>query len=347
MRRPERAAPHEEIHTMMKRMFASLTLASATVAMLGSGAMAGGADPGSLLVYPCYDNRGGTLSILSVVNTHDSGTVAVEFVYINGDNCLEFNRSVVLTAKDTFSAVTGVHNPAADEGYVYAFAKSPTTGQAISWDHLVGAMAVHTGTQGNSYEVLPYIFKSGFRNRGLGMPTDADGDGLRDLDGIEYEQAPDRIIIPQFIGNGNVAAHNVNGTLAVLGLTGIRHTTIINFAIYNDNEEMFSSQLTFDCWDKVRLRDITNAFSDSFLKGSNQNPLETQGLVEDVGWYEMDGLVSFSTVHQVSNPAFLAMQIQESGALRGRAAARAFMKDRNPNGALLSTSIFGDPDPAP
>lgn len=332
---------------MMKRMFASLTLACATVAMLGSGAMAGGADPGSLLVYPCYDNRGGTLSILSVVNTHDTGSVAVEFIYINGDNCLEFNRTTVLTPKDTFSAVTNVHNPASDQGYVYAFAKSTTTGQAIAWDYLVGAMHVHTGTMGLSYEVLPYIFKSGFKNRGTGLPTDADGDGLRDLDGVEYEQAPDRVVIPQFIGNGNLAAHNVNGLLVVLGLTGIRHTTIINFAIYNDNEEMFSSQLTFDCWDKVRLRNITNAFSDSFLRGSNQNPLETQGLAEEIGWYEMDGLVAFSTTHQISNPAFLAMQIQEMGMLRSQSAARAFMIDRNPNGALLSTSIFGDPDPAP
>lgn len=337
---------------MMKRMFASLTLAGAAWAALGTGAMAGGADPGSLLVYPCYDNRSGALSIMSVVNTSDTGSIAVEFIYINGDTCLEFNRTVFLTPKDIFSAVTRVHNPAADEGYVYAFAKSPITGEKVSWDYLAGTMQVHTGFDQLSYEVLPYVFKSGIKGRGGdGTPLDnpatgvGDGDGLCDLDGIEYEKAPDKIVVPQFLGNGNLFGLNVSGELVVLGLTGIRHTTIINFAIYNDNEEMFSSQLTFDCWDKVRLRDITNAFSDSFLQGTNQNPLETQGLTEEVGWYEMDGLVAFSTVHQISDPAFLAMQIQRIGIFGSQAASRAFMIDRNPNGALLSTSIFGDPDP--
>ena len=251
-----------------------------------------------------------------------------------------------MTPKDIFTAVTRNHNPASDQGYVYAFAKSPTTGQAVAWDHLAGAMSVHTGLDQLSYEVLPFVFKSGFKGRGNeGMPTDLDGDNLRDLDGNEYEKAPDRVVIPQFLGNGNLFGLNVTGHLVVLGLTGIRHTTIINFAIYNDNEEMFSSQLSFDCWDKVRLRDITNAFRDSFLVSTNQNPLEVQGLTEEVGWYEMDGSVAFSTVHQVSDPAFLAMQIQEIGVLRSQAAARAFMIDRQDNGALLSTSIFGDPDP--
>jgi hypothetical protein len=333
----------------MKRTFASLALVGVTWVAVGSEAMASGIDPGSLLVYPCYDNRNGAISIVSVANTHDFGSIAVEFIYINGDTCLEFNRTVLLTPKDIYSAVTRFHNPNADEGYVYAFAKSPTTNQAVVWDHLVGTMQIHTGLNQISFEAMPFVFRSAARTRGNeGMATDlppiGDNDGNRDLDGREYEQAPDVVIIPQFLGNGNLLGFNVDSELCILGLTGIRHTTIVNFGIYNDNEEFFSSQLTFDCWDRVRLTDITSAFTDSFLKSSNDNPAETQGLTEDVGWYEIDGAVAFSTIDQEVDPAFLAIQVQSLGLFRSQEGTQSFGKGLQPNGALLPVSIFGDPD---
>jgi hypothetical protein len=338
---------------MMKRTFAALALTGAAWAALGTGAIAGGADPGSLLVYPCYDNRGGAISVISVVNTNGDtsgdthGNIAVEFVYINGDTCLEFNRTVLLTPKDSFTAVTKYHNPNADQGYVYAFAKHPISGQAVAWDYLVGSMQVYTGLNQLGFETMPYVFKAGSRVRNGGplddlTPTDMDHDGIRDLNGIEYEKAPDIIVVPSFIGNGNLLSMNVTGELVVLGLTGIRFTNLISFAIYNDNEEMFSAQLTFDCWDRFRLTDITNAFRDSFLQGSNNNPAETQGLNEETGWYEMNGIVAFTTAAQIQDPAFLAMQIQEIGIFRSQSAERAFMIGRQSNGDLLPVSIFGD-----
>jgi hypothetical protein len=314
---------------------------------MSPASMASGNEPGSLLVYPAYDNRVESLSVVSVVNTNGdlvNGNVAVEFIYINGDNCLEFNRTHLLTPKDTFTAVTKFHNPNATQGYVYVFAKNPSTGAAIAWDYLIGSMFVTAGTNTLGFETLPFVFKAGAVARNGAplpdrTPTDFDFDGIRDLNGVKYEKAGDVYMIPLFIGNDA----NVQGELVVIGLTGIRFTNIINFLIYNDNEEVFSSQLVFDCWDRVPLTSITNAFSNSFLVTTNDNPNETQGLNNETGWYEMDGLNSFSTAAQIVSPAFLAMQIQRIGG--SQASSLAFQRGRQANGDLLPTGLFGDQPP--
>ncbi len=87
--------------------FASVLLsmiALSTVVLSGS-AQAGGNTtssidrPGSLLVFPYFSNAGASNTFITVTNTNpDSlGTVDVEFVYINGQDCLEFNRTRRLT----------------------------------------------------------------------------------------------------------------------------------------------------------------------------------------------------------------------------------------------------------
>jgi hypothetical protein len=332
---------------MSTRTFASLALAGAACLATSRVAMASGNEPGSLLVYPAYDNRVDSLSVVSVVNTDDNivgGNVAVEFIYIDGDTCLEFNRTHLLTQNDTFTAVTRFHNPNATQGYVYVFAKNPSTGQAIAWDYLIGSMFVTAGTNTLGFESIPYVFKAGATVRNGAplpdrTPTDFDGDGVRDLNGLEYERAGDVYMIPLFIGNDQ----NVVGELVLLGLTGIRFQTIVNFLIYNDNEEIFSSQVLFDCWDRIPLTSITNVFTDAFLDSTNDNPLETQGLSNETGWYEMDGLNAFSTAAQVVSPAFLAMQIQRIGG--SQAATIAFQEGRQGNGDLLPIGLFGDQPP--
>ena len=77
--------------------------------------------PGSLLLYPEFDNRDGSITFLTVTNTQcaeSSGVVDVEFVYIarkgiNGIDlpCLETNRTMRLTPCDTVTIATKFHNP--------------------------------------------------------------------------------------------------------------------------------------------------------------------------------------------------------------------------------------------
>src|SRR5690349_18148308 len=131
---------------MTSKLFASLALAGAVLG-LGVNATAGLQTPSSLLVYPCFDNTRGTETLITVTNTNTDtslgqnnvavGTVDVEFVYINGDNCLETNRTRRLTPGDTLSVLASVDNPNAVRGYVYVFAKKAGVG-AITFNHLIG-----------------------------------------------------------------------------------------------------------------------------------------------------------------------------------------------------------------
>ena len=68
-------------------------------------AAADGRNPGSLLIYPEFDNSAGHATLLTITNTNTdvvSGSVRVEFIYLNGSGpdsalCLETNLTAVLT----------------------------------------------------------------------------------------------------------------------------------------------------------------------------------------------------------------------------------------------------------
>ena len=76
---------------------------------------------GSLLLFPEFDNRPGSVQFLTVTNTSLTAGIVVEIVYIDGDDCSETNRLIPLTPGDTFTRLTSAHNPEMERGYAYAF----------------------------------------------------------------------------------------------------------------------------------------------------------------------------------------------------------------------------------
>ncbi|RLA51020.1 MAG: hypothetical protein DRQ65_08360, partial [Gammaproteobacteria bacterium] len=216
---------------------------------MASDALAGGRNPGSLLLYPEFDNREGEVTLLTVTNTATSGDdITVEFVYIgrfgqNGNdvNCEEFNRNAVLTPNDTLTLITNYHNPQHEQGYVYVFAKDDA-GAPVEHDYLIGSLMTIDGIDKFEYSMNPVSYE--------GFGGDLNGNGLRDMDGLEYEQNPEEILVPRYLGQGG----SYQSELIFIGLTGgAAFSTTVDFLIYNDNEEVFSSEYTFECWDRVRL----------------------------------------------------------------------------------------------
>jgi hypothetical protein len=320
----------------MKKFLTALLVAGSAFG-LGSQASADSLDkPGSLLLFPYFDNSRGQSSFLTVTNTNSdfnqngqlfAGTVDVEFVYIDGESCLEFNRTRRLTPNDTITVNTALDNPNDPRGYVYVFAKSPTTGAAISWNYLEGASVVRSANDQLNSALAPIVY-AGVAAQGAN--TDTDGDGVRDLNGVEYAVSSDQLHIPSF-----VAAPN--SSLILVGLTGLQFTTIINYLAYNDNEEAFSGQISFDCWDIRRLETISGIFTDTFLENTNDDTNDTGVDGFEVGWIRMDGLTAFSTAQQRSNPAFQAAIVNV-----GTYAALPYGIGENPNGDLLPIGPFYD-----
>ena len=308
---------------------------------------------GSLLLFPEFDNREAVVSILTVTNTNCTFTgnpftenVAVEYVYIDGDDCSEFNLTTTLTPCDTLTVVTNYHNPEDEQGYVYVFAKSVTTGEPIVHNHLIGQTLIVNG-----YDSFEYATNAvSFRGVGDGTFTDLDSDGIRDLDGVEYEEAPEEILIPRFLGqddelgnNESSSSRSLRSWLVLVNLTGgAAFTTTIDFLIYNDNEEVFSSEHTFECWTKEYLLDISGIFGNQFLKlGTNENPLEILGAPYlESGWFKMDGAVAQSTSVAIEDPAFYGVLVEKIG--NYAVADLPFELCHQTNGDLLPRSILGD-----
>ena len=284
---------------------------------------------GSLLVFPYFNNTSGSTTFLTVTNSNadSAGTIDVEFVYINGDDCLEFNRTRRLTPNDTITVSTVLDNPNDRRGYVYAFAKSTTTGAPVSFNFLEGNSIVFSSADALSTNIAPVVYTA---VPAQGAATDVDGDGNRDLNGAEYSSSVNEIHIPRFVADSS-------SSLIVLGLTGAQFRTVISFLAYNDNEEAFSGQFTVDCWDIRRLQNISGVFTESFLESTNHAMGETGVNGTETGWIRLVGQTAFSTAAQRSNPAFIAMSIDSSSF-----SSLPYGAGTNNNGDLLVLGPFAD-----
>lgn len=284
---------------------------------------------GSLLVFPYFNNTSGSTTFLTVTNSNadSAGTIDVEFVYINGDDCLEFNRTRRLTPNDTITVSTVLDNPNDRRGYVYAFAKSTTTGAPVSFNFLEGNSIVFSSADALSTNIAPVVYTA---VPAQGAATDVDGDGNRDLNGAEYSSSVNEIHIPRFVADPS-------SSLIVLGLTGAQFRTVISFLAYNDNEEAFSGQFTVDCWDIRRLHNISGVFTESFLESTNHAMGEMGVNGTETGWIRLVGQTAFSTAAQRSNPAFIAMSIDNSSF-----SSLPYGAGTNNNGDLLVLGPFAD-----
>jgi hypothetical protein len=251
--------------------------------------------------------------------------------------CSEFNSTSTLTPNDTLTVLTAAHNPSMQRGYAYVFAKN-VQGRAISFNWLIGEELVMDGVLTFAYSFSAVSFTS---PRPEGAETDLDHDGLRDLDGREYEMAPGKILVPRFTGQS--ATHQSD--LILIALTGGRQfTTIVNMLVYNDNEEVLSKDHDFRCWEKIPLASISSLFTRDFLANmTNDNPSEIIGATtREAGWIEIDGGVAESTNTSFYDPAILAVLSERTAGTS--ASELPFEVGKQDNGALLPQGPFGDID---
>lgn len=334
-------------------------------------------DPGSLLLFPEYRNGPGSVTLLTVTNANCEfdGEVTVEFKFINGSTCNEANDTQDLTPCDTYSRlVTPATSPG--EGFFWIFAKSKTqnsfanpAGNPIVFNHLIGSQLVVDAWEGIDYSVNAISFEA-FGNEGEntdrenpGEEPDGPGDGIRDLDGVEYERAPERILIPRFLGQDPVAQmRGLHSNLILINLSGgVQFTesalnnaggTTVLIHGWNDNEKMFSLEHTFSCWEKTRLgylqsEDVegmvpgTTVFDNSTLAATDNDPNEiVGGMGLESGWFWVNGFVANSTVESIIDPAIYAVLIET---VRGKSAADLpFELCAQDNGDLLPNNLRGD-----
>jgi len=302
---------------------------------LAADAMAGGRNAGSLLLYPEFDNIQGEVSVITVTNVSATDSVEVEFMYIGRPDeyyeaqCEEFNRAETLTPNDTFTVITLYHNPQQEQGYAYVFAREGV-GNPVVHNDLIGQVLTIDGWHSVEYSMNAVAY--------TGLAGDANGNGLRDLDGSEYEAGPDVLQVPRFFGQGG----HFESELILIGLSGgVQFDTYVDFMIYNDNEVGFSAQYEFNCWKKVLLTEISGAFSQTFLvNGTNHDENESiGGGGHEYGWFEFTGHSASSTSTDIANPAIYGVMIEKIQTYCG--SDLPWEAGTNANGKLLPRSLDG------
>ncbi|RKZ13231.1 hypothetical protein DRQ53_13620, partial [bacterium] len=301
--------------------------------------------PGALLLFPEYDQREGSITLFTITNTTMFGApVDVEIVYRDSEDCLEFNRTISMTPTDTITFLTSIDNPQPGQGFAYAFAKCAETGDAIAYNELIGQSLVIDGVLAASYSINARAFKgigAGFTPECPDYPlTDLNNDGIRDLDGLEYDQGPDQLIIPRFLGQ----FEGTRSDLVLLGLTGGADFDItIQFLFFNDNEEIFEETHTIRCWDKVPLEEISGVTANDFLANQTMNDINeiAGGRGRESGWILIDGLVANSTAVSIPGPAIYGFLVECTGP--GRCLADLpFELCMQDNGSLYPSGVDGE-----
>lgn len=331
-----------KLHT---KALSLLVLGVATLALLPGSARADGRNPGSLLIFPEYDHSPGKNTLLTVTNTSPDAAITAHFFYVGGvpgNLCDVSNRLEVLTPNDTITVLSSAHSgqsPTGNKykGFVYVYAER--LGVPISFNFLIGDAIQLDANLATLYAVNPVVFKA---KTPTSQPTNLDGDSVRDLNDQEYEGVPEQILIPRFLGQ----TAGRQSDLILISLTGgAAFTTIVNFVIFNDNEEVFSAQNSFTCWKKQPLSAVSSIFDNYFLHTqTNDAVAEIIGSTQDEsGWMIIDGAVANSTARSFVDPAILAVLIERSGAAPNNVGAEIpFFTGKQFNGDLLPTGVFGD-----
>jgi hypothetical protein len=228
-------------------------------------------------------------------------------------SCVRYEKSRTLTGNDTLTLLTCADNPEQQAGYVYAYALDRALDPG-GFDVFIGQMQIIDGIHSWNYSVNALDFRAGVGHR---KETDIDGDGHRDLNGSEYEMAPNELLVPRFFGQADPSnPHGVFSDLVLIALSGGSYfDTTVDFQVYNDNEEMFSAEHTFSCWEKVALGQISGVFSQAFLRDqTNHDVNEVFGNPTlETGWFRMSGRVANSTAGSIQNPAIYGVLLERAG----------------------------------
>lgn len=298
----------------------------------------------SLLLYPEYDNRLGKITYHTVTNTSKIHGIYAKFEFVDGDDCSRSDRARFLTPEDTFTFVTHEWIPNQVQGYSYLYAACTQTSQPVNFNYLIGTSVTMDGYEAIAYSMNAAGFRAidtpGAPLGSCGFPlTEFNGNDIRNLDNVEYEPAPDEILIPRFFGEEPGVRE---ATLVLIGLTGgVQFETTIDFMLYNDNEQGFSGSRTFECWERVPLRVLSASSLNSFLALTDNDPEEVWGAPEiESGWIRIDGYVASSSSTNIYDPAVYAVLIEYFGPGKMASDLPWSMGCQN-NAALLPSSLDG------
>jgi hypothetical protein len=277
----------------------------ATVGITAGSAMAQPLhlQPASVLVFPLFDSRPATATILNVTNTNENrvscnngfrqGDVLLHYVYVGLDTqdpnavCLEFDRFEPLTPADTITVLASEHNPEGAAGFLVVSSLDPESAQLIDFDFLIGSAYVANSSLDIMWSYTPAPFQavaaSPVSTDNCGRDVIVAGTSPIRFDGTDYATFPDKLFIDSFFQEKNGIFSN---RLTLMSTHGQDYINELDVFMFDNEEDKFSRTFKFTCWTSVKMSDISSVAknlggSDEFRVGKKA-PIMT-------GWAILDG----------------------------------------------------------
>jgi hypothetical protein len=298
-----------------------LALAALAIATIGGSVLAQPVhlQPGSVLIYPLFDSRAQSATVINLTNTNEDrancgngfrqGDVLAHYVYYGqeagGGICLEFDRFENLTPADTLSVLASDHNPEGEVGFLTISANDPESGDLIDFDFLIGSAYVANAALDIMWAYTPYPFE------GLGS-IDTDncgrdviaraGDALL-FDGSDYSAFPDVLYLDSFFEEQDGVFDNV---LTLMSTSGQDYINEIDVLTWNNKEDKFSRTFKFVCHTSVELSQISAIARN--LGGDEDE------FAKETGWMKFNGRavldLAGNPAPTVATPAILGVFVQ-------------------------------------
>jgi len=290
---------------------------------------------GALLLFPEFDNTRGTRTFFTISNSCPpaaGGNLRVEVVVISKLSCNETqgggNFPINLTPYDQYSWFSSNSLFVGVEGFFYAFVRKatpPIDNDPLPLNQLTGIETIIDGTQAFSYSLNAVAFR-GIDDGNPLTDNDYNTNDLLDLNGLEYEPAPDQIVIPRFLGQDPAAPPPVfDSEMILFSLTGgSGFATTAKVEVYSEQGVLLSApEVAFNCWTKLPLRTISSFTENASLDvlplsgdadsdpGENLNPGGRQA-----GWMRITGVNAIQGETSIPDPVVYAVLVERSGGTR-------------------------------
>jgi hypothetical protein len=282
---------------------------------------------GSVLIFPLFDSRPESSTVISISNTNTStrrcagdtsfkeGDVTLHYVYFGAEQAdidagnarwQEFDRLEDLSPGDTLSVLVSEHNPEGEIGFLMVQAIDAASNDAIDFDFLIGSAYVANSGLDIMWSYLPYAF-GGDPEEGGGATSPCGHKivgfaGQARFDGDMYAKFPDVLFVDSFFEEGGI----FDNQLVLMSTAGSSRQNEVQFLFWNNREERFSRTLRFTCWMASPLGEISG-----IARNLDGDPDEFE---VQTGWAEIDGrriLTSGGTpVNDPEGPPLLGVFMQ-------------------------------------
>lgn len=271
----------------MKRLLKT-TLLMANVAVFGIGLqgpataqdLVADSQPGSVLVFPKFDEREGKATHLRITNTHDSEYVGVRLDIIcpgikdfeAESRCEATDVHLRISPHGTALIPVSQYAPC-NEGFIVAIAEQapltptqPSSGQVISWNYLTGSYHILSGDANEADQAIGIqsIHPDGtvLTSGGLQFGPDPDP-ATQDYVALGTTLYTDFLATHE-VGDEEAGLMEAGSELILLSLDTIvgaqNPPTLVNINFWNADQVQYSASLEYVCWTRVRLEQVSDLF---------------------------------------------------------------------------------------